>query len=904
MKRNMKICGFVVVLAMVATFGSVTPASAQLTFDVHERFGTGSTESIEWGDFDGDGDLDLVVGNIWYEDNYLYINNGGGTFTALIPFTMGYRQGITLASGDYDNDEDVDIAVGTCADHRIYIYANNGNGTFTLELEFDDSGCSSLAWGDYDNDGDLDLAAGEYYQDKLYINNGDGTFTGQAQFKATGTDSMAWADANNDTYLDLAVDNSLYINNGDGTFTEHTSSFGEWARDLAWGDFDNDGDPDIAIGRSQTHLYVNNGDGTFTEEMPFGYSPPGTYLAWGDYDSDGNLDLAVAGNGILKIYVNNGDGNFTASLEYELEGPLTQGDFDNDGDLDIAVGNLDFGKPSHLLHNQVIPNLPLPPPEESEVWVDDDWIGLNPGDPVNGHIFGTDAFSTIQDGIDAVESAGTVHGIVYVAAGEYEYDEDIVVHRPLTLLGSGANTTVIDGNCLNPITIHSDDVTVTGFTINGLGMGGISGIAIHDSDSVIIADNRICCNSVGLELYSASNTRLINNTISGNGDGIYLMWSHHNTIINNIIFDNDKNGILTSQSHNIISNNSIFNNSLNGIFFAYGENNAAISNKIFNNGGNGIFLDCDRTNITNNLIYTNKDNGIFVDSHTSDNFIHSNTISKNIGSGILVPNYYSSVTMQNNIIVNNTVFGIFCESTTHPTISYNDVWQNTECNYGGIAVPGEGNISADPLFIDLVNNDYHLQAGSPCIDAGNSTGAPSTDFDGNPRPIDGDGDGIAVVDMGAFEYMIVVSCDVHGVEENAFCIGENVYARGGGLSPHTEYKIWIQDDPVNKSDMLNTSEDPSGLQETITTDEIGCFSPILIWSISPDEPVTHHEYDIVVDKQDDGTNTSKYNFASDGIDSATTVGFVAPIPELPTIMLFSIGLLVLAGSLLRGRKNI
>ena len=49
-----------------------------------------------------------------------------------------------------------------------------------------------------------------------------------------------------------------------------------------------------------------------------------------------------------------------------------------------------------------------------EVWVDDDWAGLNPGDAADGLIFGTDAFATIQEGIDVVEGS-TVH----VAAGIY-----------------------------------------------------------------------------------------------------------------------------------------------------------------------------------------------------------------------------------------------------------------------------------------------------------------------------------------------------------------------------------------------------------------------------------------------------------------------------------------------------
>ncbi len=76
-------------------------------------------------------------------------------------------------------------------------------------------------------------------------------------------------------------------------------------------------------------------------------------------------------------------------------------------------------------------------------------------------------------------------------------------------------------------------------------------------------------------------------------------------------------------------------------------------------------------------------------------------------------------------------------------------------NLGGI-----GNIDADPLFVDPDNGDYRLQAGSPCIDAGDNTAVPedlTTDLDGNPRfleipetPDTGNGT-LPIVDMGAYE---------------------------------------------------------------------------------------------------------------------------------------------------------
>lgn len=177
-----------------------------------------SSVSGVWGDYDNDNRPDLFVANTNGENNSLYHNDGGGNFTKITTGDVvndgGYSVGASW--GDYDNDGWLDLFVANAANGNNFLYRNNGNGSFTKITDGNivSSGGHShgSAWADYDNDGWLDLlvANDQEQNEGLYRNEGDGTFTpvSNAITQSGGsTFGASWADYDGDGDPDLWLNN-------------------------------------------------------------------------------------------------------------------------------------------------------------------------------------------------------------------------------------------------------------------------------------------------------------------------------------------------------------------------------------------------------------------------------------------------------------------------------------------------------------------------------------------------------------------------------------------------------------------------------------------------------------------------------------------------------------------------
>jgi alpha-tubulin suppressor-like RCC1 family protein len=330
-----------------------------------------------WGDADGDGDPDLVLTG-WFGTTLgwrtLYFDNQGAS--GFVAGDKGLPAGHVARWVDADGDGDLDLLIGDDAGTSLSL--NNGAAGFASSgspLPGCDPKC--LAVADFDNDGDADLCLGNQEETVLYMNDGTGGFarldvglpTLRVPFSALRGSQIMAADLNGDHWTDLVIagigedaTGAIYLNQGlPLRFTPSPTILP--AVDMpavAIADQDGDGDLDLAMGgcagTRQMRIFCNDGNGVFTDQedtiLPNLHNG---VICWTDLNGDGRPDLVATGResdvyGAHDDYIYTNDSvafTQTARGTYEFFGPplakVSRGvagiaDADGDGNPDILVG--------------------------------------------------------------------------------------------------------------------------------------------------------------------------------------------------------------------------------------------------------------------------------------------------------------------------------------------------------------------------------------------------------------------------------------------------------------------------------------------------------------------------------------------------------------------------------------
>ena len=360
---------------------------------------------------------------------------------------------------------------------------------------------------------------------------------------------------------------------------------------------------------------------------------------------------------------------------------------------------------------------------------------------------------TIQAAIDAVAEGGTV----VVAPGVYRENLKFQGRRVEVRSSAGPLATVIDGGGTGPVVAfhqsETRDTSLRGFTVRN---GNPSGIVILNA-SPTIADNLIAGNSAeagaGI-LVADSSARIEHNVVRGNtathshgGGGVYLYHATGAEVVGNTIEHNSAatgGGMLLGDAGTPVVRDNVFR-----------------SNRATGDGGGMTIDGASRPLVSQNVFVDNdaswKGGALSISVLVTE---QGATVANNTLVGNRAPLGATVYSRGDWMAVNNIMSGppttevVRCEGATSGRFFYNDVYNGTAAPF--VVCPDTtgmvGNISVEPRL----GPDFGLLPGSPAIDAGHDDPlAPlllPADANGRPRLLDGDGDGLAAPDLGAFEY--------------------------------------------------------------------------------------------------------------------------------------------------------
>ena len=343
------------------------------------------------GDMDGDGKGDIVVANYSSNTVSVFRNTsigGAVSFAAKVDFNTGTNP-TTVAIGDIDGDGKLDIAVGNYTSNKVSVFRNTGSsGSISFATKVDFVAYSiptSVAIGDVDGDGKLDMVITNnnginisVFRNKSQI----GTINFETRLDAgTGTNpfAMALGDIDGNGKIDLAFTNymntnfSVKLNNSTRGIIDLASKVdiatGTNPSSLAIGDLDGNGKIDLAVtnyASNSVSVYRNistNDTVSFATKVDFTTGSNPKSVAIGDIDGDGKPDLTITNYNsnsasIFRNTCSNGTISFASKVDFITgtnPNSAAIGDLDGDGKPDLAITNEASNSVSVLRNNPQYP---------------------------------------------------------------------------------------------------------------------------------------------------------------------------------------------------------------------------------------------------------------------------------------------------------------------------------------------------------------------------------------------------------------------------------------------------------------------------------------------------------------------------------------------------------------------